>query len=191
MTPRLHPSALAAIAVFLITGPAVAQGGPPAGERGQHTLVLRSLEDPNVSSRPNACPFPGANLFLGATLWSNQTRARDGRVVDEAVRQVGTAAACGLITSAFAPGLLVPFYIEFTLAPDNSITHAAVGACQVLTNDVPTLGVDLAGCALRLTHGPTGFLGGIATSMSIFNPLRLPGAGTGSFWTLRVYTTEN
>jgi hypothetical protein len=189
MKPRLYCSALAALAVFLVASSA--QGGPPAGEPGQHTLIFRSLEDPNVSNRPNECPFPGANLFLGASLWSEQTRASDGRVVNEAIHQIGTAAACGLITSAFTPGLLVPFYIEFTLAPDNSVTHAAVGACQVLTNDVPSFGVDLAGCALRLTQGPAGFQGGIASSMSIFNPLRLPGAGTGSFWTLRVYTTEN
>jgi len=27
--------------------------------------------------------------------------------------------------------------------------------------------------------------------MSIFNPLRLQGAGTGSFWTLRAYEAEN
>src|SRR5882762_58706 len=106
---RLHASALATLAVLLVAGPAAAQGGPPAGEPGQSTLVLRSLEDPNVSSHPNACPFPGANLLLGATLSSILTDAGDS----------------------------------------------------------------------------------IATSMSIFNPLRLQGAGTGSFWTLRVYTTEN
>jgi hypothetical protein len=137
MKPRLYCSALAALAVFLVASSA--QGGPPAGEPGQHTLIFRSLEDPNVSNRPNECPFPGANLFLGASLWSEQTRASDGRVVNEA----------------------------------------------------PSFGVVLAGCALRLTQGPAGFQGGIASSMSIFNPLRLPGAGTGSFWTLRVYTTEN
>jgi len=186
---RLHASALATLAVLLVAGPAAAQGGPPAGEPGQHTLVFRSLEDPNVSSHPNACPFTGANLFLGATLSSMQTDAGDSRVVDEAVHQIGTAAACGLITTA----PLVPFYIEFTLnhGHDKSNTYVAVGACQVVSNDVPRPGIALAGCALRVTQGPAGFLGGIATSMSIFNPLRLQGAGTGSFWTLRVYTTEN
>jgi hypothetical protein len=30
-----------------------------------------------------------------------------------------------------------------------------------------------------------------ATSMSIFNPLQLEGAGTGSFWTVRVYSFED
>jgi len=135
-------------------------------------------------------PVPGSeNLFLGATLSSMQTDAGDSRVVNEAVHQIGTAAACGLITTA----PLVPFYIEFTLnhGHDKSNTYVAVGACQMVSNDVPRPGIALAGCALRVTQGPAGFLGGIATSMSIFNPLRLQGAGTGSFWTLRVYTTEN
>jgi len=189
MTLRLQPAALAALAVFLFAGPAAAQGGPPAGEPGQHTLVFRSLEDPNVSSHPKECPFPSANLFLGATLWSIETDAGDSRVVDEAVQQIGTAAACGMITTA----PLVPFYIEYTLNPGHhgGNTFVAVGACQVASDNVPRPGIALAGCALRVTQGPEGFLGGIATSMSIFNPLRLQGAGTGSFWTLRAYTTEN
>lgn len=170
--------------------PARAQDGPPAGEPGQRTLVFRSLEDPDVSSQPKACPFGGANLLLGATLWSMNTRASDSRVINEAVQQIGTAAACGLITTALIPGTLVPFYVEFTLdqGPDKGDTYVAVGTCQVITNNVPRPGVVLAGCALRVTQGPEGFLGGAATSMSIFNPLRLEGAGTGSFWTLRAYT---
>ena len=189
MKPRLHAFVLAVLAVFLIAGPAAAQGGPPAGEPGQHTIVFRSFEDPGVSSQPKECPFAGANLLLGATLWSIQTRASDSRVVNEAVKQIGTAAACGLITTAS----LVPFYIEFTLNQGHhrSNTFVAVGACQVVSNNVPRPGIVLAGCALRVTQGPEGFLGGIATSMSIFNPLRLQGAGTGSFWTLRAYTTGN
>jgi len=193
MKPRLHAFALAALAVFLTAGPAAAQGGPPAGEPGQHTRVFRSLEDPGVSSQPKECPFPGANLFLGATLWSMETRAGDSRVINEAAQQIGTAAACGLITTALIPGTLVPFYVEFTLdqGPDKGDTFVAVGACQAITNDVPMPGVVLAGCALRVTQGPEGFLGGAATSMSIFNPRRLQGAGTGSFWTLRAYTTTD
>src|SRR5712691_3027852 len=162
MKPRLHASALAALAVFLIAGPAAAQGGPPAGEPGQHTLVFRSLEDPGVSSQPKKCPFQDANLFLGATLWSTETRASDSRVVNEAVQQIGTAAACGLITTALVPGTLVPFYVEFTLdqGPDKGGTYVAVGTCQVITNNVPQPGVVLAGCALRVLQGPEGFRGG-------------------------------
>jgi hypothetical protein len=190
MKPTTWALSVVAMSALLGALPAAAQGGPPAGEPGQHTLVFRSLEDPGVESHPEACPFAGANLFLGANLWSMQTRASDSRVVDEAVQQIGTAAACGLITTALVPGTLVPFYVEFTLdqGPDKGDTYVAVGTCQVITNNVPRPGVVLAGCALRVTQGPEGFLGGAATSLSIFNPLRLEGAGTGSFWTLRAYT---
>ena len=190
MKSRLTASFPTVVCAVFMGVPAGAQGGPPAGEPGQRTLVFRSLEDPDVESHPEACPFAGANLFLGANLWSMQTRASDSRVVDEAVQQIGTAAACGLITTALVPGTLVPFYVEFTLdqGPDKGDTYVAVGTCQVITNNVPRPGVVLAGCALRVTQGPEGFLGGAATSMSIFNPLQLEGAGTGSFWTLRAYT---
>jgi hypothetical protein len=188
---RVAAHALITIAVTLNSGGiAGAQGGPPAGEPGQRTLIFRSLEDPALSSHPQSCPFGGANLFLGANLWSEQTRASDSQVVDEAVQQIGTAAACGLITTALVPSTLVPFYVEFTLdqGPDQGDAYTAVGTCQVISNNVPRPGVVLAGCALRLIQGPEGFLGGAATSMSIFNPLGLAGAGTGSFWTLRAYT---
>jgi hypothetical protein len=49
-------------------------------------------------------------------------------------------------------------------------------------------GIILAGWALRIVRGPPDTIGEAATSMSIFNPLQLEGAGTGSFWTVRVYT---
>jgi hypothetical protein len=191
MKIRIGASALVAVAITFTAGAmAAAASGSPAGEAGQRTLIFRSLEDPTVSSQPQNCPFGGANLLLGATLWSLQTRANDSRVVNEAVQQIGTAAACGLITTALVPGTLVPFYVEFTLdqGPDQGTTYTAVGTCQVITNNVPQPGVVLAGCALRVLQGPEGFLGGAATSMSIFNPRGLAGAGTGSFWTLRVYT---
>jgi hypothetical protein len=191
MKIRIGASALVAVAITLTAGViAAAPSGPPAGEARQRTLIFRSLEDPTVSSQPQNCPFGGANLLLGATLWSLQTRANDSRVVNEAVQQIGTAAACGLITTALVPGTLVPFYVEFTLdqGPDEGTTYTAVGTCQVITNNVPQPGVVLAGCALRVLQGPEGFIGGAATSMSIFNPRGLAGAGTGSFWTLRAYT---
>ena len=184
------------LGLMLLTGlapaaPASAAQGP-AGEPGQKTFIFRSLEDPAVPSRPVDCPFPGANLLLGATIWSMDTRAVDSRVVNEAVQQFGVASACGLITAALVPGTVVPFYLEFTIeqGPDRGDSYAALGTCQVITNNVPRPGIILAGCALRVVTGPAGTVGGAATSMSIFNPLRLEGAGTGSFWTVRVYTAE-
>jgi hypothetical protein len=59
----------------------------------------------------------------------------------------------------------------------------------VTSNGVPQGGVVLAGCALRLQSGPPGFVGGIATSATVVN-LGAPGFQTGSFWTLRVYSSN-
>ena len=197
-TSLRHRTFAPVVAILLLDSsfapPAPAQDMPNAGEPGQRTLIFRSLEDPTVPNHPENCPFNAnpfnANLFLGATLWSMQTRASDSVVVNEAVQQIGTAAACGVITAALVPSTLVPFYVEFTMdqGPDRGDTYAAVGTCQVITNNVPTPDVVLAGCALRVTHGPEPFLRGAATSMSIFNPTHVAGAGTGSFWTLRVYS---
>ena len=187
--------ALIAVVALLVSPPAAVANnqGPPAGEPGQKTYLFRSLEDPTVSNRPSQCPFPGANLFLGATIWSMNTRAVDSRVVNEAVQQFGIARACGLITPPLVPSTLVPFYLEFTIeqGPDRGDSYSALGSCQVISNNVPRPGIILAGCALRVLTGPPGFIGGAATSMSIFNPLRLEGAGTGSFWTVRVYTAND
>ena len=77
MKPTTRAFSVVATFALLSALPLAAKGGPPAGEPGQHTLVFRSLEDPGVESHPEACPFPGANLFLGANLWSMQTRASD------------------------------------------------------------------------------------------------------------------
>jgi hypothetical protein len=194
MKTHLGISALVSVvAVLSIVSNAAAQDGPPAGEPGQRTLIFRSLEDPTVPTPAESCKLDGANYSLGATLWSMQTRASDSQVVNESVQQIGTAAACLLITTDLIPSTLVPFYVEFTLdqGPNRGDTYKAAGTCQVITNNVPRLGVVLAGCALRVIQGPEGFLGGAATSMSIFNPARFPGAGTGSFWTLRAYTATD
>ena len=65
--------------------------------------------------------------------------------------------------------------------------YAAQGAARVTSADVPDAGVVLAGCALQIVSGPSGCVGGAATSLSIFNPAGKSGVGTGSFWTLRAY----
>jgi len=98
MKQRFLRAAVFAVAVLGAPVAAMADNNqtPPVGEPGQKTYVFRSLEDPTVPSRPQGCPFNQANLFLGATIWSINTRAVDSRVVNEAVQQFGIASACGL-----------------------------------------------------------------------------------------------
>lgn len=165
---------------------ALVAGVPSAALAGERTLQLRTTEDPNVPADPAACPFATPNLRLGATVWSHVSRADSGEIVDDQVVQVGVASACGVITS-LAPSSTAQFYVEFTLGDG---VYAASGTCTVISNDVPAGGLVLAGCTLRLVRFPQGIVGGAATSLSVFNPRQLSGFSTGSYWTLRLYTTE-
>lgn len=138
------------------------------------TLVFGTVEDPTVPARPEGCPWPDANVLLGGRI-----RALDGSA------ELGVAQVCAVVSSALEPGAEVPFYAEFHL--DDGDRYRAQGAAHVLTSDVPASDIVLAGCALRLVDGPEEFLGGVATSASVFNPTRRPEAETGSTWTLHAY----
>ena len=167
-------------------GLARAQAVAPAGHPGSpdRVLIVRTTEDPAVPSMPAGCPFDTPNVLLGATVWSFQTEAAGSEVVNPDARQVGTAAACGKITTPLVPFVQVPFYIEFNLQEG---VVAAQGVCTVTSNNVPAAGLILAGCALNVIGAPPGIAGGNATSNSVFNPRGLPGFNTGSYWTLRLY----
>ena len=147
------------------------------------TYFFRTIEDPSVESRPRTSPFADANLFLGGRMYSIGTRT--GEVTAEQEAEIGVASACAVVTAPLVPGVVVPFYAEFTFR--DGAAYAAEGTAQVTAADVPETGVVLAGCALRIVAGPPGCAGGAASSLSIFNPKGAAGAGTGSFWTLRAY----
>ena len=148
---------------------------------------FRSVEDPDFPPDRSVCDQAGftTNVFLGASLWSENSRAADGQVTNSAVRRVGTATACARITNpTFPPGLPQDFYVRFELEEGVVV---AKGACTLVSNDVPRRGLVLAGCHLRVTEAPSWYVGGAATSLSVFNPARLDGFATGSDWTLQLY----
>lgn len=151
------------------------------------TYLFRTIEDPSVESRPRNSPFADANLFLGGRMYSIDTQR--GVVSAEQETEIGLASACVVVTAPLVPDMLVPFYAEFNF--HEGAVYAAQGSAQVTSADVPEAGVVLAGCALRVVSGPPGCSGGAATSLSIFNPAQTPGAGTGSFWTLRAYFDDD
>jgi len=173
----------ALLAALLLLGPVLAS----AGER---TFVVKTFEDPKTPPDPAFCAAAGfapGDVQLYASVWSLQTRAKNGEVMNEAIRKVGTANACGHMTSAtpFTPGQV--FVIQFDLE-DGS--YYAAGTCDIVSVTVPATGVMLAGCSLRLERAPAGVLGGLVTSASVFNPYSIPGFGTGSVWTLPLYTED-
>lgn len=160
-------------------------GDSPAA--GYRLYQFRSEEDPAFAGDPTVCPSApfATNLRLNATLWATNTRAKDGLTMTESNRRIGTATACARITDpTFPPGKDEAFYVAFD-TPAGRFT--ANGTCQLVSNNVPVPRVVLAGCNLRIVGAPEGFVGGEATSASIFNPARLPGVATGSYWTLLAY----
>ena len=154
---------------------------------GVHVRQFRTEEDPAVSGAAQFCataPFP-ANVLLNASAWATQTRASDAAVVNDGVRKVGTVVACAQLTDfTFPPGLHQNFAARFDFDDGSSFT--GVGSCTIVSNDVPVSRLVLAGCALKVASNGAS-AGGIATSASVFNPFRLEGYQTGSYWTLQTY----
>jgi len=154
---------------------------------GERVMQVRTVEDPRVIVGDEVCaeaPFT-SNVRLGAYAWSFQTRASDGSVVNNMINDVGTAKACVRITDfKFTPFSTAQFYIVFTFRQE---VYTGLGVCTVTSNNVPELGVVLAGCSLSLKDHASGDDAGIAVSSSVFNPFRLPGYETGSYWTLKIY----
>jgi hypothetical protein len=178
--------AVLALVAALVTVPVAmsADGGDPV-----RTYVVRTVEDPTVPPVPDSdCPS-GAGILLKPRgyAWSIATRASDGMVVQEQLQQVGIVSTCLRLTFPIVEGTTVPFYALFELGGDS---YTASGACRATSNGVPRSGVVLAGCALRLLTGPEGFVGGIATSASVLTLGQVAGFQTGSFWTLRVYSSD-
>jgi hypothetical protein len=182
---RMFHSLRAAFILVMLAGALLIPSTALAGER---VLQFRSQEDPSLSGDTAACPYPNRNLTLRARLFGYDLDGRTGLVkVDEDPPQYGTAFACGVITS-LSPGSEASFYIEFNFAQHG--TYAADGKCLAVSNNVPVGGLILVGCALKLVSAPSGVLGGLATSNSVFNPFHLSGFDTGSYWTIRAYTSS-
>ena len=175
-------SRLALLGLFLAPALASAQAA--------RVLQFRSAEDPHSPPDPAVCaqaPFR-SNLRLGGTLYAYPTRGDDGRVVVQGSRPIGKATACARITSmTFMPGLVQQFFIRFSL-PEGDYT--ANGTCTIVSNAVPVPWLVLAGCNLAVTSAPAGVIGGAVTSLTTFNPLRLAGFSTGSYYTVQVYDRD-
>ena len=158
-----------------------------AASAASHVIQVRSAEDP--ASPPDAAfcaagPFT-ANALLGASLYAYDVGEQTALVRPEHPRKIGTATACVQLTNfTFPAGLQPKFSVRFDL-PEGRFE--GVGTCTLISNKVPQAGFVLAGCALAMTSFPTGVLGGAIASLSSFNPFRLPGFATGSYWTLQYY----
>ncbi|HYO59482.1 hypothetical protein [Archangium sp.] len=164
-------------------------GLPTAALAGERVYQFRTVEDPHAVD-PSGCqvaPFE-VNVRLPASVFVREAGAGGGKKGTGGERREGMALACARITDrTFAEGSTADFYVRFEL-PEGRFT--GLGKCTMVSNAVPRPGVVLTSCALKLTEFPAGYVGGFATSSSVFNPRGLPGYNTGSFWTLRVFEPE-
>lgn len=164
-------------------------GLPSAVLAGERVYQFRTVEDPQAVE-PSGCqaaPFE-VNVRLPASIFVREPQAGGGKKGTGGERREGKALACARITDrSFAEGSTADFYVRFEL-PEGHFT--GLGRCTMVSNGVPRPGVVLTSCALKLTEFPAGYVGGFATSSSIFNPRELPGYNTGSFWTVRVFEPE-
>src|SRR5262245_23711470 len=177
---------LALAAVFVTVPMAMsATGGDQTSERA---YVVRTIQDPSIDPiPPSRCPSgPGALLNANGYAYSIATRASDGMVVEVHPERVGVIRTCTRVTS-IGEGAMAPSYAEMEIAGD---TYTASGSVRTTSVGVPQAGVVLAGSALRLQTGPDGFVGGIASTASGVVLGTVPGFHTGSFWTLRVYSSN-
>lgn len=150
----------------------------PLPSAGARVWRFRSQEDASTPPDPGFCasaPFL-PNLRLGATLWEEDGYGE---------RRAGRATACARITDpTFPPGARLPFHAVFHL-PEGRVV--ATGEATVVSNDVPVAGVVMAVCHLKVVEAPAGYSGGVACSLSVFNPAGVPGYATGSEWTVRLF----
>ncbi len=152
------------------------------------TIQLRTIDDPAVAPDLDLCdraPFP-INAALGASAWSLGSRASDGVVVIDRIRQVGTATACLLVTDpTFARDSEILLFGNFELDQGNFVGQ---GKCLVTSDGFTPSGAVLAGCAVTGIEAPPGFTSIIAGSATVLNPLDLPDVQTGSYWTIRLFS---
>lgn len=166
---------------------------PALALAGERTLIVKTYEDARYPADMTVCQASGydpLNIVLGASVWSLQTNAARGEVMNEGIRFLGRVTACGSAPSlqqvpppTFADDQY--FLMKFDLEDG---TYLFKGECDLASWWVPVPGVLLVGCTLRLVEKPAGVLGGIATSSSVFTPRTLQDFATGSVWTLHLYT---
>jgi hypothetical protein len=177
---------IAAVAALVAVPVAMSANGDD--QVSAHAYVFRTVEDPSIDPIPDSgCPgSPGVLAKAQGQAYSIATRASDAMVVKEQIRRVGVVRICGRITG-LAEGSTGPANARIEIAGDR---YTASGACRATSNGVPEAGIVLLGCALRLNSGPDGFVGGIATSASLSNLGSVPGYKTGSFFSVRVFSTD-
>jgi hypothetical protein len=142
-------------------------------------LCLDKADEVPIDGQVVGPPIP-----LNAEFWSLQTRASDGLVKNEFVRQVGTAAGCAYTVALVDEGGEPTGEVTLALYGDSEVSGLAFegwGECDLAIPGLPTPASQTGVCNMVLEPDPEqGIAGGIMTSNSVL------GEATGSFWTIRI-----
>jgi len=127
-------------------------------------------------------PLPGLPVLvtpLIAEFWSFRTRAKDGEVKNEFVRQVGETEGCSYVVMDAAGQFRISVYGTSVIG---DLAFEGWGECDLPIEGMPTLSSSIGTCTSILEADPSqGIAGGMATSNSVAGP-----DVTGSFWTFRI-----
>ena len=160
-----------------------------AQEQEQTIYQLQSREtgesDPALEAlcfeKAQEIPIPGLPVLvtpLTAEFWSFRTRAKDGEVKNEFVRQVGETEGCSYVVMDAAGQFRVSVYGSSVIG---DLAFEGWGECSFPIEGMPTSSSSIGTCTTILEADPSqGIAGGMATSNSV------AGDSTGSFWTFRI-----
>lgn len=160
-----------------------------AQEVATTVVLFRSLDDPSVAD-PTVCDPARtgfvANIVSAGTLWSSATRANDGVIVRERIKEIGTVTACLAVADlGFPEGGENSIYL---LMNTGDLRVEAEGKCEVTSNFVPAGGPIFAAChtAVIPARSTPGIRWGHVTTNTSLAPVPLPGFEAGSFYAMRL-----
>ena len=129
-------------------------------------------------------PIPGLPVLVTpviAEFWSFRTRAKDGEVKNEFVRQVGETEGCSYVVMDAAGQFRISVYGSSVIG---DLAFEGWGECDFpeQLEGMPTPFSSIGTCTSVLEADPSqGIAGGLSTSNSVAGP-----DVTGSFWTFRI-----
>lgn len=176
--------------LFVLAFVTVGVASPWAQEQEQTIYQLQSRDtgesDPALDAlcieKAKEIPVPGTLWLVTpviAEFWSFQTRAKDGKVKNEFIRQVGETEGCSYVVIDAVGQVHIPIYGSSVIG---DLTFEGWGECDLPISGMPTLSSSIGTCTTILEADPSqGIAGGMATSNSVAGP-----GVTGSFWTFRI-----
>jgi Lipocalin-like domain len=165
---RVPAFVLAALAACSVSAQDARETQPSTSTQVEEIYVVRSV--PESSTTPTEfCArertgLGGATFEGQYTFRSTATRTSDGRMIDTNVRTIGSLHICG--DRATPDSITYKWYGEGTLG---GTSFKGIGECHVGESDFPERGLRAVNCLLDLSGLPSGYVGGVLTSNTLWS----------------------